>query len=231
MTRVLAVAPHPDDEVLGVGGTLARLADEGTDVHVAIVTRGYPPQFDQDLIEAGRKEAREAHDKLGVRETHFLDFPAAGLDTIPHREVNAALLALVEELSPDTVFAPFGGDLHLDHQLVSHSALVATRPNRSARVRRVLAYETVSETNWNAPFGALFSPNVYIDISRFLDLKLEALACFESQLRPFPHERSLEAIRALATVRGTNVGTEAAEAFMLVREIHGSGNLVRADGV
>lgn len=225
MRRVLAVAPHPDDEVLGAGGSLARLAEEGAVVDVAIVTRGYPPQFDPDLIAAGRREAREAHNKLGVHETHFLEFPAAGLDTVPHREVNAALLSLVERLSPDTVFLPFQGDLHLDHQLVSHSTLVATRPNSSIRVRRVLAYETLSETNWNAPWDSVFVPSVFVDISRFLERKLEALACFASQMRPFPHSRSLDSIRALAAVRGSTVGALAAEAFMLVREIHGADEL------
>jgi N-acetylglucosamine malate deacetylase 1 len=221
MRQVLVVAPHPDDEVLGAGGSLARLAEEGALIDIAIVTRGYPPEFDSDLIEVGRGEARKAHSTLGVHATHFLDFPAAGLDTVPHREVNAALLSLVEKLSPDTVFLPFQGDLHLDHQLISHSTLVATRPNHSDRVRRILAYETPSETNWGAPGDATFVPSVFVDISRFLDCKLEALACFASQMRPFPHARSLDSIRALAQVRGSTVGVHAAEAFMLVREIHG----------
>lgn len=223
MSRVLVVAPHPDDEVLGAGGFMARLSDEGHEVHVAIVTKGYPPQFDEALVATGRKEAAEAHAALGVSETYFLDFPAAGLDTVPHRDVNMALVALTEELLPETILLPFSGDLHLDHQLVSHSVMVAARPNRPQSVSRMLAYETVSETNWNSPMEPRFTPNVFVGISSYIETKLQATACFASQIRPFPHERSLEAIRALATVRGSSVGLRAAEGFMLIRWIADEG--------
>lgn len=220
MTRVLVVAPHPDDEVLGAGGTMARRAAEGDEVVVAIVTKAGPPVFTPDVAETGRREARAAHDLLGVKETHFLDFPAAGLDTVPHRDLNAGLLELFRDVRPEVVFVPFGGDLHRDHREVFESALVCARPGHRDAPRAVYSYETLSETNWNAPYVTpAFAPNVFVDITPHLETKLGAMGRYASQLRPFPHERSLEALRALATLRGATVGVAAAEAFVLVREL------------
>jgi len=219
--RMLVVAPHPDDEVLGVGGTLARAAAEGGETYVAIVTRGFPPAFDAGLIARGRDEAARAHALLGVRETFALDFPAAAVDGVPHRELNAALGKLVRELRPDTVFVPFPGDIHLDHQHIFHSTLVASRPSNGWMPRAVYAYETLSETNWNAPYlTPAFHPTVFVDISAHLEAKVRAMETYASQIRPFPHERSAQALRALAALRGSTVGVEAAEAFVLVRERH-----------
>lgn len=222
---VLVLAPHPDDEVLGAGGTIARLARDGRDVHVAIVTRGDPSIFSEDFVEQGRREALRAHELLGVNKTRFLEgFPAALLDTVPQAHLNAAIRDLVEELEPELLFVPFQGDLHADHRKVAEAALVAARPNRVHRVRGILAYEALSETNWNAAGPSQgFFPNAYIDISPFLEMKLQAMACFESQLKSFPHERSLEALGTLARHRGATAGFEAAEAFVLIRAILASG--------
>lgn len=217
---VVVLAPHPDDEVLGVGGTIARLSSEGRDVHVVIVTRGGPPLFDEAFIERGRAEAREAHEVLGVKETIFLDgFPAALLDTVPQSTLNAGVREAIDALEPELLFIPFPGDLHIDHRKIAEAALVAARPNRSHGIRTVLAYEALSETNWSAPGTAGFSPNVFVDIAAHLETKLEAMGRFASQLRPFPHERSLEALRALALGRGATAGMRAAEAFVLVRSL------------
>lgn len=218
--RVLVIAPHPDDEVLGCGGTIARIAAEGGRVDVAVVTRGQPPAYTQDMIAGVRGEAEAAHRRLGVAGTHWLDQPAAQLAETPHSQLNAALGGLVRELAPDTLFIPFVGDMHLDHQLIFLSALVAARPHQAAYPRAILAYETMSETNWNAPYVTPgFVPQVFVDISDTLDAKLEAMSLFGSQLRAFPHERSLEALRALAILRGTTVHRPAAEAFVLVRDV------------
>lgn len=218
---VLVIAPHPDDEVLGVGGTLAKLARRGVQVHVLIMTKGRPPQFSEEFVETGRREAKEAHRVLDVADTLFLDLPAAGLDTVPHREVNAQLEAVVEHVRPQTVFVPFNGDLHLDHQRIFLSAMVCTRPGSPTSPQAIYAYETLSETNWNAPYLTPgFLPNTFVDISEHLELKLEAMSRYASQLKSFPHERSLEAVRALATLRGSTVGFAAAEAFVLVRQTH-----------
>lgn len=218
--RWLVIAPHPDDEVLGCGGTMARVADEGGEVHVAVVTRGQPPAFDEEMIARVRAEACAAHRHLAVRQSHWLDLPAAQLFETPHAKLNHALSELVRDVRPDTLLIPFFGDVHMDHQLIFMSALVAARPHQAAYPRRILAYETVSETNWNAPYvTASFVPNVFIDIEKTFERKLEAAAMFGSQMRSFPHERSLEALRALATIRGTAVHRAAAEAFVLIRDV------------
>ena len=216
----LIIAPHPDDEVLGAGGTMAKLAAQGAQVHVAIVTRGQPPRFSAEFVENVRQECAAAHRRLGVARTHFLDFPAAELDRVPHAELNQRIGSLVGEIAPDTLFVPFVGDIHLDHQLVFTSALVASRPRHGQTPVRILAYETLSETNWWAPgITPPFVPNIFIDIADTLDAKLEAFAEFRSQVKAAPDERSPEVIRALALVRGAAVYRSAAEAFMLVRQV------------
>ncbi|MXU65204.1 PIG-L deacetylase family protein [Oceanomicrobium pacificus] len=217
---VLVIAPHPDDEVLGVGGTMARLADAGREVHVCVATRGQPPQFSDDMVASVRAEAAAAHAVLGVTRTHWLDLPAAALGEHPHGAVNGAIGGLVADLGPDLIFAPHPGDIHLDHQLVFLSTLVASRPHQADYPATLLAYETLSETNWNAPYlTPAFVPNVFVDVSDTLDRKLGAFAAFESQVKPAPHERSVEALRALATLRGATVHKQAAEGFVLVRHV------------
>jgi N-acetylglucosamine malate deacetylase 1 len=221
MMKVLVIAPHPDDEVLGVGGTMARFASEGDEVYVVVVTKGFPPDYPEDAYMLARQEAKAAHAVLGVKETIFLDFPAARLDTIPHRDLNAQLCEICRKVQPDKLFVPFVGDIHMDHQRVFLSSIVAARPNNSLAPKEVYAYETLSETNWNAPYLAPnFVPNVFIDISSHLETKLEAMQMYASQIQPFPSERSEEGLRALATLRGATVGRFAAEAFCLIRQIH-----------
>jgi LmbE family N-acetylglucosaminyl deacetylase len=215
---VLVVAPHPDDEVLGAGGTIRRLARDGATVVVVIVSRAQPPRFPAELGAAGVAEARRAHELLGVARTVVLDFPIAGLDQVPHADVNAALLDLVTEVEPELVLLPYGHDLFLDHQRVALSTLVATRPVTPSAPHGVYCYETLSQTNWNAPYQPRFSPTAYVDIAGDLDPKIAAMSCYRSQLRAFPHERSLEAVRALAVLRGAQFGCAAAEAFVTVRQ-------------
>jgi LmbE family N-acetylglucosaminyl deacetylase len=218
--RLLVMAPHPDDEVLGAGGTIARLSDAGAEVVVVVVTKAAPPLFAADALAKLRAEAEAAHAHLGVARTVYLDHPAARLDQVPHHELNRTLGDLVREVAPDTLLLPFVGDVHLDHQLTFFSSMVAARPHGAAFPRRILCYETVSETNWNAPLMTpSFVANVFVDISAQLERKLEAMRLYGSQQRDFPHERSLVAIRALAMFRGSTVHREAAEAFMLVRHV------------
>lgn len=218
--RALVLAPHPDDEVLGCGGTIARLVAQGADVRIGVVTRGFAPDFAASQVEQVRREAARAHRRLGVVDTQYLDLPAARLDTLPRAELNRAIAALVDAVRPDTLFVPFAGDLHVDHTLVFEAAMVAARPRGQGYPLRVLAYETLSETNWSAPNVAPhFAPTVFVDIAEQLEAKLAAFACFESQCRAFPDERSIEALTALARMRGATVHRHAAEAFVLVREI------------
>lgn len=218
--NALVLAPHPDDDVLGCGGTMAAIVARGGDVQVAIVTRGQEPRFAPAQVERVAAEAMQAHRMLGVTRTHLLGLPAAELDRVAQADLNAAIAGVVAEVAPDTLFIPFVGDLHIDHRLIFEAALVAARPRGASYPRRILAYETVSETNWSAPtLAPAFHPNVFIDISDHLEVKLRAFACFASQCQAFPDERSVEALSALAAVRGSTVTRNAAEAFMLIREV------------
>jgi N-acetylglucosamine malate deacetylase 1 len=219
--RTLVIAPHPDDEVLGAGGTIARLAAEGQEVFVAIVTKGQLPEFTEDYVAGVREEARRAHEHLGVKKTLYLDQPAAHLHETPHADLNAAIQKVVSDIGPRTMMLPFIGDMHRDHALTFLSSLVAARPHQEIFPRHVLAYETLSETNWNAPYlTPSFVPNIFVGIEDTLARKLEAMKLFASQVRASPHERSVEALQALATLRGATVHKSAAEAFVLVRHVY-----------
>lgn len=218
--RTLVIAPHPDDEVLGAGGTIARLSAQGHDVSVAIVTSGKLPLFTIEDANRSKAEALAAHALLGVKETYWLDLPAAELTEVRNADLNGAIDEVVKHVAPQTILAPFVGDMHVDHQLVFRSIMVASRPHQNAYPRTVLAYETLSESNWNAPYvTAPFVPNVYIEISQYLDCKLEAMGKFVSQLRAPPHERSIEGLRNLALMRGATIHRNAAECFVLMRHV------------
>ncbi|MDA1165798.1 MAG: PIG-L family deacetylase [Planctomycetota bacterium] len=218
--NVLVLAPHPDDEVLGCGGTICRHVASGDTVFVVVATRGIPELFSDELIETGRSEARRAHALLGVSETRFLDFPAPALDTVPGYVLAGAILDCIRDVRPEVLYVPHHGDIHSDHFHLHQAALVAARPLGDSPIRRILAYETLSETEWAPPqMDAVFYPTVFIDVSTFLQNKLDAMSCFESQLKPAPNARSLRNITALAHYRGATVACDAAEGFMLIREI------------
>ncbi|MCC7573093.1 MAG: PIG-L family deacetylase [Candidatus Methanofastidiosum sp.] len=217
----MIIAPHPDDEILGVGGTISKLVKHEWEVTVVIVTKGYPPMFEHELVEKGRTQAREAHQYLGVKDTVFLEaFPAAMLDQVAHSDLNCAICGVMDKIKPQLLFVPFVGDIHNDHQLVFLSALVASRPVGSSVPRKVLAYETLSETFWNAPYLApAFAPNVFVNISEELEQKLQAMSIYSSQLKEFPEQRSIQAMKALAELRGSTINVKAAESFVLIRDI------------
>lgn len=218
--KILIIAPHADDEILGVGGTIARYAKEGHQVYVCVVTRGYPPLFSNEFMGVLREETIKSHEFLNIAETFFLEFPSVTLEKENRYDINEKIADVIQSIMPDEVYIPHMGDMQKDHQIVADAAMVALRPKYSHVVKRIYVYETLSETGWNMPNAQnAFIPNVYADISDFLGKKLEAMAFFRSQLDVFPAARSLEAIEALAKFRGATVGLQAAEAFWLVREI------------
>lgn len=220
MMNVLIIAPHPDDEILGVGGTIAKRIMAGHNVYVCIVTKGVPPIFSAEFVEKGRTEARKAHEQLGVTETFFLDFPAVMLEQIPRYELNGKIHEVVQKVQPQEVYIPHRGDMQIDHQMITDAAMVALRPKYQNVVERVYAYETLSETGWNIPNVTNdFIPNVYEDITNTLEAKKNAMEQYQSQLGVFPNPRSVGAIEALAKFRGSTVNVCAAEAFQLIREI------------
>jgi LmbE family N-acetylglucosaminyl deacetylase len=217
--KMLIVATHPDDEVIGCGGTAARHAVAGDEVHVLVVTRGDPEKYPAGQVEELRRELAAAHKVMGVRDVQYLDYPAPKLDTVPRCALADAIDGVLQSLKPDMLFLPHRGDLHADHRAVHQAALVAARPNGRHRIGRLLSYETLSETEWGSPVSAdAFLPTVFVNIADFLEPKLRALECYRSQLKDFPHPRSLQAVEALARLRGSTAGYPAAEAFMLVRE-------------
>lgn len=216
--RILVVAPHPDDEVFGCGGTIAKYSKAGHEVHVLIVTKG-DDLFDPQLIEAGRKEALTAHKLLGIKETHFADLPAIKLDTIPQYRINDVLSEFFKAINPDFLFLPFPADINRDHQIVHACAMVAARPV-AMHLQAIYCYEALSSTNWNTPtLSPTFAPNFFVEISDALELKIEAVKTYASQLREYPHERSVESVIALSRYRGGFVNLPHVEAFMCVRQI------------
>lgn len=218
--NILIIAPHPDDEIIGVGGTIAKKAAEGHDVYVCIITKGCEPLFHKDYVEQGRSECRKADAFLGVRETIFLDFPAVMLEKVPRYKLNNGILNLIQKIKPDDVYIPHRGDLQIDHKMVVDAAMVALRPKYEHKVKRIYTYETLSETGWDIPNTTNeFIPTVYENISKTLEKKIAAMNIFQSQLAAFPAARSIEAIEALAKYRGAIVSVNAAEAFSLIREV------------
>ncbi len=218
--KVLVIAPHPDDEILGCGGTMLKRAKAGDDVYVCIVTKGCLPLFPEEYVERGRSEAVQADKVVGAKETIFLDFPAVMLETVPRHELNGKLTNLIQEIEPDEVYMPHRGDMQMDHQMVVDAAMVAVRPKYSHKVKRVYAYETLSETGWNIPNQQNdFIPTVYEDITETIGDKMKAMETFKSQIGVFPEARSIGALEALAKYRGATIGVKAAEAFSLIREI------------
>ncbi|MFG1988069.1 PIG-L deacetylase family protein [Streptomyces albidoflavus] len=220
--RILVVAAHPDDDVLGMGGTVAKHAlVEGAEVSVLCVTDGSSSQYpgDRKIMELKWQEAQRAAKLLGVRDYLQKELPDMRLDSVPHVEINRVVEEAVDAIGPDTVYT-IHPDVNLDHQAVFRSVMVATRPRTGGPVRRVLSYAPMSSVEWTPPFEATFRPTWFSDVSETLDAKVAAFACFETETRAWPHPRSSGSIRAHAAACGSGIGREAAEPFVLVRNIH-----------
>jgi LmbE family N-acetylglucosaminyl deacetylase len=218
--RILVIAPHMDDEVLGCGATIASHVDSGDYVEVCICChRVYDRQFDAAADTAEREATLKAKEILGYAGLRFLDLGDERL----HMEFQAlldGLEAAVGEVRPDVVYIPHAGDLHQDHRTVAHGANIALRALAAPFVRRVLAYEVPSGTEQTFPGTALpFIPNVFVAVDDWIERKVEAMAAYERESRPFPHPRSPEMLRARHAGHGAIIGTAAAEAFTLLREM------------
>ena len=218
--RVLVVAPHPDDETLGVGGTIAKYSAQGDEVFVLMVSGHLPPIYSRKAYEETVSEAYSAFSVLGVKKSEFLEIPATMIGDQPLHEVNGRISKVVNDFNPHIVLCPYP-DRHIDHRLVFDSVMVATRPVGVGKdIKIVAAYETLSETHWNAPhIEPNFTPNWVIDISDHISEKLNALECYKSQISEFPGPRSIEAVEALAKFRGTQAGFGYGEGLHIVRMI------------
>jgi len=224
--NVLIIAAHPDDEVLGCGGTMARLASEGAAVSVLILANGLTsrPGFDpaqrDALLKIHHERARRAGALLGANEVNVAGFPDQRMDTLPLLDITQAIEREIARVQPAMVFTQHGGDLNMDHVITFRATLTATRPMAGGVVRQVYSYEIPSSTDWAfAQFEPRFQPSVFFDISAQLETKLAAMAVYESETRAFPHPRSPEALRAIAARWGSATGLPAAEAFHSVRDL------------
>lgn len=225
--NVLVIAAHPDDEVLGCGGTIARLAAEGERVSIFILANGLTsrPGFDAardaEKLRVHHDRARRAGALLGAHEVTLGGFPDQKLDTLPLLDVTQAIEREIERVQPEIVFTQHGGDLNQDHVITFRATLTATRPMAGRPVKRVYAYEVASSTEWAfGQFKPRFQPSVFFDIAAHLEAKIAAMQIYESETRAFPHPRSPEALRAIAMKWGSTVGVNAAEAFACVRHIY-----------
>ncbi len=228
---VLVVAAHPDDEILGCGGTIARLAREGHQVRIAILAEGISSRYahredaDPGQLQHLHAQAQQAGNKVGAREVVLCKLPDNRLDTVPLLEVVKLVEELVARFRPEVIYTHHPGDLNVDHGVVHRAVLTATRPVAGQCVSEIYAFEVPSSTEW--AFQRLepsFRPNVFVDITKTLETKIDALACYDTEMRKFPHPRSAEALRAIATRWGSVVGLPAVEAFELIRSVRCAGN-------
>ena len=213
--RVLVIAAHPDDEVLGCGGTLALHARAGDEVHAAIACEGESLRYGPEGVGQSH-HMQQAAQTLGLQDVRLLGFPDQRLDTVTLTDIIAPLEQRVREVRPDIVYCQYGGDVNRDHELLFKALLVATRPTEPY-IETVYAFDTASSTEWGYPRS--FVADTWIDISATLERKLAAMACYESEVRPYPHPRSLEALRNRAKAWGNQCCLDAAEVFMTVRRI------------
>jgi len=221
--KILVIAAHFDDEVYGCGGTIAKLVKEGHEIYACVLTDSCSSQYKghaHEMIAQKKVESEEVNNILGIQKTYTFDFPDMQLDTVPHVELNKAIEQCVIEIKPEIVYTHHGGDVNKDHRLVFESTMVAVRPMEGSSVKRVLCYEVPSSTEWAPPTPSnMFAPNVFVDIENVIEKKIDAIKAYNSELREYPHPRSVENVINQAHFRGASVGLKAAESFMLIREI------------
>ncbi len=222
--RILVIAAHPDDEVLGCGATIAKHAAAGDDVFVAILAEGIRSRAKNgSKVEARIAELNKCAEKanriLGVKKLVLKGFPDNEMDTVSQLEINREIEGLLKEFEPEIIYTHHASDVNVDHRRIFESVVVAARPQPGVGIERIMSFEVASSTEWQLASLRPFEPNWFVDVSLTWEKKLKALECYESEMRPWPHARSLAAIKAQLHWRGANVGLEAAEAFMMLRNI------------
>lgn len=222
--KVLVVAAHSDDEVLGCGGTIAKLA-QGNDVYTLLLSEGVtsrdiPEEQKKQATNQLKTEAEDANKRLNVKKVFFENFPDNRFDTVPLLDIVKVIERYIQKIGPEAVYTHHAGDLNIDHQIVHRAVITAARPVGDYSVKKIMLFEILSSTEWGRinPYNS-FVPNTYVDISKTISVKLEAMRCYKSEIRKYPHPRSLEGIKLLAQKRGLEVGLKFVEAFCLVRSI------------
>ena len=226
MERVLVIAAHPDDEVLGMGGTIAKYAARGDEIAVLIVTDGSTSQYRnnpniEEIIRAKKAETINCAAVLGVKHLFYGELPDMKLDVTPHVEINRVIENAIESFQPSVVFTHFIGDVNEDHRRVYESTLVACRPVSEQCVKKLLLYSVPSSTEWNVQTATnAFLPNWYEDISgEYADKKYKAMQCYKTELREYPHPRSIQYLKNADIAEGNRIGLLSAESFILIRSI------------
>lgn len=225
MKKLLVIAAHPDDEVLGAGGAVAKIAAQGVECHLLIVTDGSSAQYRdsdhlQEIIDTKKVETKNCADILGFKTIYYGEQPDMRLDKTPHIVINKVIEKVIDKIQPDTVFTHFWGDLNRDHQEVYKSTLVAVRPVMGQVVKELYCYRVPSSTEWSPnKADTMFMPNYFVDIEKFTEQKYKAFACYTTELRDYPHPRSVQYLREIDKAAGLRVGLSAAEEFVLLRKI------------
>ena len=225
MKKVLVIVAHPDDEVLGMGGTIAKLAAQGCEVNVLIVTDGSSSQYRDSvdlakIIEDKKQETWACAQTLGVKNVYYGELPDMQLDTVPHITINKVIESAIDRLQPDTVFTHFWGDVNQDHVSVYKSTLVAVRPVLGQVVKELYCFRVPSSTEWTpCKADTMFMPNYFVDIEKFAEQKYEAFSKYATELRGYPHPRSVKHLKELDVARGLEVGMGPTETFVLLRKL------------
>ena len=220
-STVVVFAAHPDDDILGCGGTIAKLTQEGSKVHIVFLADGESSRNDiadiNSLIQQRKQNAKEALKILGCDSIEFLDFPDNRLDSLDLLDVVKKIEGFIDAYKPYTIFTHYAHDLNIDHQITHNAVVTACRPQPGHCVKELLFFEVPSSTEWN--LSKAFMPNYFVDISSTLSLKIDALNAYKNEMKSFPHPRSIKAIESLSFYRGASSGCEAAEAFIIGRKI------------
>jgi len=221
MKKVLAVAVHPDDETLGCGGALLKHKNNGDDIYWLIITSiDVENGWEKDKVESRREEIDKVSEMYGFSATHNLDFPTTRLDTIPMKDLIFEISKIIQKVEPDIIYIPNRSDIHTEHQVAFKAIMSCTKVFRNSFIRKILMYECLSETEFSPALqNDAFIPNVFVDITDLLEEKIKIMKMYRGEMGTFPFPRSEENIRALATYRGATAGVEAAEAFVLLKEV------------
>jgi len=218
--RVLIVSAHPDDETLGCGGTILKHIYSGDEVCWCVFTKGFEPRWHKDVLQRKRDEVLAVSKAYGFKKLFMLDFPAAQLDKLNTSDIIDRFRQVMDEAVPEVIYVVSRTDIHTDHHIVFNTVVSSVKVFNISGVKKILCYETLSSTEIAPPFvERAFVPNVFSDITSQIDRKISIMQLFETEIQPAPFPRSLETIKALARYRGSVIGVEYAEAFMLVREV------------
>jgi N-acetylglucosamine malate deacetylase 1 len=223
MSKILVVAAHPDDEVLGCGGTIARHVDQGDVVSIVFMADGVgsrSDELDNDSLNYRNKSAIDACKILGAQAPIFLSLPDNRMDSVAFLDIVKKLEAEINTIQPSTVFTHHSCDLNIDHRITHQAVLTACRPQPNCSVDDIYAFEVLSSTDWNSSSGGTpFIPNYFVDITPWMERKISALQSYDIEMRDFPHCRSYETVEALAKFRGSSVGVKLAESFSVIRSL------------